>query len=91
MLNLNRLLGLVVVVAIIKRSSGETICNGVALDGLAFGTLPPGYCHGVLSEGAGVEIGAKFECGTTPTLYAYDNAECSGAAINSTTDFGNST
>mmetsp|Transcript_53185 Transcript_53185/g.88164 ORF Transcript_53185/g.88164 Transcript_53185/m.88164 type:complete len:206 (-) Transcript_53185:218-835(-) len=90
MLNLNRLLDLVVVVvAVIKLSSGETVCNGIGMDGGPFGSIPPGYCVGVLFNGT--ENGVKFECGTTPTLYAYDNAECSGAAINSTTDFGNST
>ena len=36
-------------------------------------------------------MGLKFTCGSTPTAYLYDNTDCSGTALNTTTDFGDET
>eukprot|EP00486_Rosalina_sp_Unknown_P001514 CAMPEP_0201574376 /NCGR_PEP_ID=MMETSP0190_2-20130828/18818_1 /ASSEMBLY_ACC=CAM_ASM_000263 /TAXON_ID=37353 /ORGANISM="Rosalina sp." /LENGTH=194 /DNA_ID=CAMNT_0048002535 /DNA_START=119 /DNA_END=703 /DNA_ORIENTATION=+ len=63
------------------------VCNGVPfLGGLA---LPPDQCFG--SSRGGETSSFKFECGDTPTGYQYSSADCSGKAINTTTDIGNVT
>mmetsp|Transcript_17400 Transcript_17400/g.15618 ORF Transcript_17400/g.15618 Transcript_17400/m.15618 type:complete len:197 (-) Transcript_17400:168-758(-) len=77
----NKIIGLFAIIQSIDVAL--SVCNGIEFtEGLS---LPPDACF-AQSE-SGEEVSYKFSC-TGPTAYQYDNGDCSGTAVNSSTDIG---